>query len=129
VQVLNVALGGTLYQDIPTQLPHALQHNFRLGYPRNYLGHEVLVTRGTRLADILGVQRLGVNSLHHQAAKDVATDLCLAAQAPDGVVEALEAPSRSFIVGVQWHPEELADDDPRMKHLVEAFVSEARSQT
>jgi putative glutamine amidotransferase len=90
VQALNVALGGTLYQDIPTQLPGALQHNFRLQYPRNYLGHEVLVTQGTRLADILGLQRLGVNSLHHQAAKDIAGDLCLAASAPDGVVEALE---------------------------------------
>ncbi len=126
VQMLNVALGGTLYQDIPTQLPGALQHNFRLGYPRNYLGHEVLVTQGTRLADILGVRRLGVNSLHHQAAKDIASDLCLAAGAPDGIVEALEAPSKRFIVGVQWHPEELADHDPRMKRLIEVFVSEAR---
>jgi putative glutamine amidotransferase len=126
VQVLNVALGGTLYQDIATQLPNALRHNFGFDHPRNYQGHEVVVTPGTRLADILRVQRLGVNSFHHQAAKDIASDLCLAARAADGVVEALESPKKRFIVGVQWHPEELVDDDPRMRRLIEVFVSEAR---
>ena len=125
LQVLNVALGGTLYQHIPQDLPDALQHNFRFERARNYLGHEVLVSAGTGLADVLGVERLGVNSFHHQAAKDIAGDLRIAACAPDGVVEGLEAPKKTFVVGVQWHPEDLIEDDPRMRRLFEVFVSEA----
>jgi putative glutamine amidotransferase len=125
LQVLNVALGGTLYQHIPSDLPDALQHNFRFEHPRNYLGHEVWVTAGSGLADVLSVERLGVNSFHHQAAKDIAPDLRITACAPDGVVEALEAPRNTFTVGVQWHPEELTDDDSRMLRLFEVFVSQA----
>jgi putative glutamine amidotransferase len=125
LQVLNVALGGTLYQDIPRDLPDALEHNLRFGHPRNYLGHEVLITPGSGLAEVLGAERLDVNSLHHQAAKDVAPNLRIAACAPDGVVEGLEAPQNTFVVGVQWHPEELTEDDARMQRLFEAFVSQA----
>ncbi len=124
-QVLNVALGGTLYQDIVTQTPQALRHNFHPEYPYNYLGHEVRIEPGTHLADILGAGRLGVNSFHHQSAKDVARGFRVTASAPDGVVEAIEARDKRFVIGVQWHPEELVADDPRMKHLFEAFVSEA----
>jgi len=125
-QVLNVALGGTLYQDIATQNPRALRHNFHPEYPYNHLGHEVRIEPGTHLADILGAGRLEVNSFHHQSAKDVARDFRVTASAPDGVVEAIEARDKRFVIGVQWHPEELVEDDPRMKHLFEAFVSEAR---
>jgi len=126
IQVLNVALGGTLYQDIPTQIPQALRHNFHPDYPRNYLGHEVLVKQGTRLADILGAGSLAVNSFHHQAVKDMPPGLHVAASALDRVTEAIEGQGRRFVVGVQWHPEELVEDDPRMKRLFEAFVTEAR---
>jgi len=125
-QVLNVALGGTLYQDIVTQIPRALRHNFHPEYPYNHLGHEVRIEPGTHLSDILGAGRLGVNSFHHQSAKDVARDFRVTASAPDGVVEAIEARDKRYVIGVQWHPEELVADDPRMKHLFEAFVSEAR---
>ncbi len=127
LQVLNVALGGTLYQDISMQVPNALRHDFHPDHPRNYLGHDVLVRPGTRLADVVGVGRLAVNSFHHQSAKDVAPALAVAASAPDGVIEAVECQDRRFIVGVQWHPEDLVEDDPRMKRLFGAFVEEART--
>lgn len=130
IQVLNVALGGTLYQDIPSQIPYALRHNFHPDYPRNHLGHEVEIKHDTRLAHIVGSQRVGVNSFHHQAVKEVAPILSVAAFAPDGVIEAVEAQDRRFVLGVQWHPEELVKDDPRMMRLFEALIeaSVSRSQ-
>jgi putative glutamine amidotransferase len=125
VQVLNVAWGGTLYQDVPTQIPNALRHNFHPDHARNHLGHEVSIVAGTLLAELLGEARLGVNSFHHQAARDVAPGLRVSATSPDGVIEALEAPDKRFVLGVQWHPEELVGDDRRMKRLFDAFVSAA----
>jgi len=125
VQMLAVGLGGTLVQDIPTQIPGALQHDLHRGHPRNYLGHEVIVERGTRLADILGTERTGVNSLHHQAVQEVPPALRIAARAPDGVVEAVEAPEKRFVLGVQWHPEELVRDHPRMTRLFHTLIEAA----
>ncbi len=126
IQVLNVAMEGTLYQDIATQVPQALCHNFRSERPRNYLGHEVLITPGTHLEDILGPQPLGVNSFHHQAVRRVGKNLQVTAKAPDGVIEGLQAHYKRFVIAVQWHPEELIEDVPGMKRLFEAFVLEAR---
>jgi len=128
IQVLNVALGGTLYQDIPSQIPHALRHNFHPDHPRNFLGHEVVVQDETRLAHILGASCIRVNSFHHQAVKEVSSELCVAAFAPDGVIEAVEAQDRRFVVGVQWHPEELVRDDPRMVRLFKALVEASGSR-
>nr|MBC7244687.1 gamma-glutamyl-gamma-aminobutyrate hydrolase family protein [Chloroflexota bacterium] len=125
IQVLNVALGGTLYQDIPSQIPHALRHNFHPEHPRNHLGHEIVVKEGTRLAGILGVNQVHVNSFHHQSVRDVAPRLIVAAVAPDGVIEAMEAPDKRFVLGVQWHPEDLVWDDPKMRRLLAAFIEEA----
>lgn len=125
LQMLNVALGGTLYQDISTQIPDALRHNFHPEYPPTYLGHDVVVERGTRLASIVGAGRLAVNSFHRQSVANVAPGLAVAASAPDGVIEALEAPDRRFLMAVQWHPEHLIDDQVRMRWLLEAFVKEA----
>jgi len=125
IQVLNVALVGTLYQDIPSQIPQAICHDLRNGHARNYLGHTVHVEAGTRTASILGTGPIAVNSLHHQAIKEVAASLRVAATAPDGVIEAAEGLGECFVVGVQWHPEELIDNDPRMKRLFEVLVEEA----
>ncbi len=125
IQVLNVALGGTLYQDVAGQISHALRHDFAPEYPRNYLGHEVSVNPGTRLVEILRANRLGVNSFHHQSLKHVAPDLLVAATAPDGVIEAVEMPQQPFVIGVQWHPEELIEDDLGMRGLFKVFVEEA----
>jgi putative glutamine amidotransferase len=129
VQVLAVALGGTLVQDIPAQVPGALRHNFHPDHPRNYVGHEVLVERATRLAELLGAERIGVNSFHHQSVQAVPPTLRVSAHASDGVIEAIEAPSKRFVLGVQWHPEDLTGNDPRMTRLFAALVETASAST
>jgi putative glutamine amidotransferase len=123
-QVLNVATGGTLVQDIPSQLPGAGSHD-----PEKECwetAHEVLVLPGTRLREILGSERVAVNSFHHQAVKDLGQGLVLAAQAvDDGVVEGIEMPDRRFVLGVQWHPEAFWDHAPH-DPLFAALVHAAR---
>jgi len=108
IQVLNVARGGTLIQDIPDQVPSAGNHLLR--EPPYAIAHDVWVTAGTCLERLLrerleGGDTCAVNSRHHQAVKKVGDGLVVAATAPDGVIEAIEDPDRRFCVGVQWHPE------------------------
>ncbi len=127
VQVINVALGGTLYQDIPSQLTTDLEHN--LSYHREdwtYLAHDLRLDPDSKLATILGVHSLPTNSLHHQSVKDVAPGLRVVAWAPDGVVEALEGTNGHFVMGVQCHPEALqGQTDTRWQALFAAFVHSA----
>lgn len=104
-QLLNVVLGGTLIQHIPDRLPTALAHE--QPNPRTEPGHEVVVTAGSLLARITGAGILAVNSAHHQAVETPAPGLNVSGTAPDGVIEAIEAPERRFCLGVQWHPEYL----------------------
>lgn len=125
VQMLNVALGGTLYQDISTQIPNALQHKYPSTCQRSFLAHEVLVQPATRLSAILGNGRIPVNSFHHQSPWRIAAGLRACAHAPDGVIEALESADDRFLLGVQWHPEDLYGSDMRMLRLFEAFVQAA----
>jgi len=129
MQVLNVALGGTLYQDIKTQLPEALRHDFYAEYPRTHRGHSLDVVPESYLGRILGCDTLDVNSFHHQCLKEVAPALRVTARAPDGVIEGVELPDNRFSIGVQWHPEELVDTDPRMKGLFEALVEAAEARS
>lgn len=125
VQVLNVALGGTLIQDIPSQVPGALRHSFSLREaPRENLAHDVQISEGSRLAEILGTPIARVNSRHHQAARDVAPGLEVVARAPDGVIEGIELPGHPYFIGVQWHPENL-QAIPEMKQLFVTFVQAA----
>jgi putative glutamine amidotransferase len=126
IQVLNVALGGSLYQDIQVQVPEAKKHNWHPGFPRDYLAHTVVIVPQTRLAQILGTTTLQVNSLHHQALQNVAPALTITARAPDQIIEAVEAPDHTFAVAVQWHPEELIDTDPYSQHLFTALVEACR---
>jgi putative glutamine amidotransferase len=127
IQVLNVALGGSLYQDIQAQLPGAQKHDWHPGYPRNHPAHLVEIVAHTRLAHLLGVTSLPVNSLHHQAVKDVAPRLIVAGRTSDRIVEAVEAEGHPFAIGVQWHPEELAGADPRAQRLFDALVQACRA--
>ncbi len=125
IQVLNVALGGTLIQDIPSQVPGAMRHSFRLREaPREHLAHEVQVAEGSRLAEVLGAPIVRVNSRHHQAVRAVAPGLEIVARAPDGVIEGVELPGHPFLLGVQWHPENL-QALPEMKRLFVGFVEAA----
>ena len=125
-QVVNVALGGTLYTHIPDQLPGALDHSYP-GNMRTVLVHEVKLEEGTRIAEIFGEPIIKVNSLHHQGLKDIAPSLRVAGCAPDGLVEAIELPEHPFGLAVQWHPEWLTDQAwtrNLFKKFVEAAVGE-----
>jgi len=125
-QVLNVALGGTLFQDVSTDPGTQLQH--RQQEARDQPTHKVTVTPGSRLAAILGVDELEVNSMHHQAVKVLGAGLVSVAWAPDQIIEGLEMtdPSR-LVLGVQWHPEELCGRSEPARRLFSALVASARS--
>ena len=108
LQVMNVAAGGTLIQDIPSEVNHPLGH--QIDAPLFAMAHEVWVARGSALAKMMdeeldGGEVLQVNSRHHQAIKDTAPGFEVSATAPDGVIEAIERPTSRFCVAVQWHPE------------------------
>ncbi len=126
--MINIAAGGSLYQDIDAQLTNPLHHPHIQGNPPNFRAHVIDVDPASRLARALGATHFEVNSRHHQAVKQVAPGFCVAARAPDGVVEAIESTNGRFALGVQFHPENLIDDDPRILRLFESFVNAARSQ-
>jgi putative glutamine amidotransferase len=128
IQVLNVALGGSLYQDIGAQCPGAGRHDWYPGFPRNLLAHRLDLAGGTRLARILAAPAVEVNSLHHQSLKDLAPALEVTAVAPDGIVEGVEVRDHPFALGVQWHPEELAGTDAGSQRLFEALVRASRER-
>ncbi len=123
-QVINVALGGTLYTHIAGQHPNAIKHKYDSGTERELLAHEVLIEAGTHLAEVLGERRFPVNSLHHQGVRDLAPGLRPAGRAPDGLLEALELPDHPFGVAVQWHPEWLTGQPPA-RRLFRALVEAA----
>jgi putative glutamine amidotransferase len=121
-QLMNVALGGTLIQHIPDEVPGALAHEQK--NPRTEPGHLVRFIEGTRLREIAGRGEASVNSAHHQAVKAPAPGLVVDAIAPDGVIEGIEDPRRRFCIGVQWHPEyAIGDADLR---LFAAFIEATR---
>jgi putative glutamine amidotransferase len=122
MQVLNVALGGSLYQDLGSQYPDSLRHtNWDL--PRNTLAHTMSVKVGSQLEQILGAGEVGVNSLHHQAIKVAGKGAVLSGYSDDGVAEGLEIPEHRFMVAVQCHPEELYNDNQAWARYFTAFVN------
>lgn len=125
IQVLNVALGGTLYQDIPAQIDTDICHerSYEL-QDWTYMTHLVYLEPDSRLASLLGTSELLTNSLHHQAIKDLAPGLRVVGWAPDGVIEAVEGTNGQFILGVQCHPEAVqAMVDPRWSAVFASFVA------
>ena len=132
-QLINVALGGTLYQDIPTQLPDSIVHNDAEIYERQL--HPMRILPGTRLASLYpGMESATVNSIHHQAVKDLGRDLIVEATAiPDGLVEAIRWAGPSYVLGVQWHPEFLAlgklhEEQLDGAPILEDFLAAARER-
>lgn len=126
IQVLNVALGGTLIQDIASETDSSIAHSQK--EPRDQPSHRVSVSGETRLAGVLGALELDVNSFHHQAIERLGRGLREVAWAPDGIVEGVEMPdARALVIGVQWHPEDLVDRDPAARRLFRALVDAARS--
>ena len=122
IQAVNVALGGTLYQDLGRELPGAMEH---MGlFTKESTFHEIEIAEDTRLHRILGTTRLAINTTHHQAVKDIAPSLFVnAVSSKDGVIEGIEAEGEWFLIGVQWHPERMRDE--ACKKLFAAFVEAA----
>ena len=124
-QVLNVATGGTLIQDIPSQVQGALDHDPKK--ERWEPAHEVRILPGTRLREILGRDRVAVNSIHHQAIREPGRGLVVTAYSVgDDVIEGVEIPARRFVVGVQWHPEAFWDQPETFQPLFAALVAASR---
>jgi putative glutamine amidotransferase len=128
VQVLNVALGGTLVQDIPSERGTSIDHDAES--KRSIRVHPVEVTAGSRLAGIISETSIATNSFHHQSADRVGAGLIAVAKSPDGVIEALECSDRGWwAIGVQWHPEELINSPEEWdRRLFAAFAEAVRAR-
>ncbi len=131
MQVLNVAMGGTLVQDIPSQVTGALNH--AIPEPRFHIAHEVWVAKDSRLATLLADhmedgETCHVNSRHHQAVKQVAKGFDITATSPDGVIEAMEKPDAAYCIAVQWHPENFWRTG-EFRELFEGLVKAAIART
>lgn len=124
MQTVNVACGGSLFQDIPSQVQHALDHSQQKN--AIYVSHPVAVTPKSLLRKIVDRATLMVNSSHHQSVKQVAPSLVASAVAPDGIVEAIESPQHRFLLAIQWHPEFLFERHAAHRRLFEALLRAAR---
>lgn len=125
IQVLAVAAGGKIYQDISRQYPGALQHAQTA--PRNHVWHEIRIM-DSKLADILGEQRILVNSLHHQAVSEIPEGFSKSAMAPDGIIEGIEKSGAKFCLGLQWHPEAMPNDRHSMD-IFNAFIKACQGES
>ncbi|MFR9603166.1 MAG: gamma-glutamyl-gamma-aminobutyrate hydrolase family protein [Rikenellaceae bacterium] len=122
IQLINSLCGGTLYQDLPTQYIHPSGVNHQMTPPYDKVQHTVTIMKGNPLHQIVGEERLGVNSYHHQAIKELAPTLEATALSEDGLIEAIYMPSRRFIHAVQWHPELNFHYTESSKKIVRAFI-------
>jgi putative glutamine amidotransferase len=122
IQVLNVFRGGTLWQDVPSQMPGATGHKQPEG--GSHLTAHTVAASGL-LAEVYGAPEIGTNSFHHQGIKDLGAGLVAVGRTPDGLVEAVADPSRSFVLGVQWHPEAMFDKRPEHEAPFRALVAAA----
>jgi putative glutamine amidotransferase len=127
LQVMNVVMGGTLMQDIPSAVGAQIRHNQPRTEPRAQRLHDVTVDADSRLAKIMGATTVPVNSIHHQAIETVAPGVRVTAHAPDGIIEAMEIPDKYYALAVQWHPEDLTDDI-RIMRLFSAFIQAAQAR-
>lgn len=128
IQIINAVLGGTMWHDLPTEVPSDVEHHMP-NPPYDRMGHEVDLVAGTPLAELMASagegDRIAVNSYHHQAVRLVAPELTVMATADDGVVEAVYRPASRFCWAVQWHPEFLHKVDARSRMIFKAFVNAA----
>lgn len=122
MQAINVAYGGTLYQDLPSQKTEVIQHKQKIA--RSEGVHHIGVKEESFLGKCVGIGKVLVNSLHHQAVKDLAVGFKVTAEAPDGVVEAIEKEAGTPVIGVQWHPEEMATAGNELqKNIFREFIN------
>jgi putative glutamine amidotransferase len=123
IQVLNVFLGGTLYQDITAQFDSPLQLSHSQQSGNSVLSHSVVVEKNSLLYDIVSKEYMPVNSFHHQAIKDLAPSLKIAGVSPDSLIEAIYLPDKRFFLGVQWHPEHLYNTNEDALNIFKAFIN------
>lgn len=123
-QILNVACGGDLVQDIPSQVKDAINHN--PDAPKWHATHDIAVTDDSKLAKLLGTTSIRVNSFHHQAVARIAPGLQVSAVASDGVIEGIESKEHGYVIGVQWHPELMIKHHPVFKSLFTELIKMAR---
>lgn len=121
IQFMNVFYGGSLYQDINTEYNGGVEHCMTPPYDREV--HTVSIKKGSALHAVLGAEKIGVNSYHHQAIKDLSDKLEAVATSQDGLTEAVTMPDKRFVLGVQWHPELSYKTDEYSKKIVKAFVN------
>jgi len=127
MQLINIVLGGTLFQDIGNQYPDSITHTH--GHlPRTHLAHQIIVETGSRMETILGTEKVWVNSIHHQAIKDPGKGVRITGRAPDGIPELLEVAGYRFVLAVQSHPEEIYSIEPAFERLFTAFVQACSSR-
>jgi putative glutamine amidotransferase len=126
VQLVNVAAGGTLWQDLSLARIDPAAHDQDGRLQTWEVAHPALVDAGSRLADVVGDGTIGVNTFHHQAVAEPAPGFVVTARAPDGTIEGLESRHHTFVVGVQWHPERMVERHARHRALFERFVAAAR---
>lgn len=124
IQLINALLGGSLYQDLPTQRPSQVEHHGQPPYDQ--VIHTVTVERDSPLYDAVGAEKIGVNSYHHQGIKELGRGLRAAALAPDGLAEAVWLPGHKFLLAVQWHPEFAYKTDENSRKIFHAFVEACR---
>ena len=127
LQILNVTLGGTLYQDLPTEHPSEISHSMKPPYDR--AAHTVRILPDTPLAALLQKQELGVNSCHHQAIRSLAPSLVEMARSTDDLIEAMYLPGKTFVWGVQWHPELSFRTDEDSRKMFMALVTAVIKKT
>lgn len=120
IQFINAALGGTLYQNLPTQHPSDVEHHQKPPY--DVPVHNVHIVKNGPLFELLRKEELSVNSYHHQAIKELAPDLCVMAKSTDGLIEAVYKPDQKFLWAVQWHPEFSYLSDQSSREIFRAFV-------
>ena len=127
LQIINVASGGSLWQDLASQNAAFAKHDYfpTAGFERDHLAHDVQLVEGTRLAQLMEASSVPVNSMHHQGVKALGRELVVSAIAPDGLIEAVEGSDDGFLVGVQWHPEVFEMADPHTRHLFGSFIRAA----
>ncbi len=126
MQLINVVLGGSLYQDISDQYPDSIKHSNR-DLPRTHLSHHITIDPGSCMEKVLGGQEVWVNSLHHQAIKHPGNGVCITGRAEDGIPELLEVPGYRFVMAAQSHPEEIYSIVPAIARLFSAFVQASNS--
>lgn len=128
LQVLNVSLGGSLWEDVELLMPDAMHHEYVNSHPRNHLAHNVSIEPDSLLARQLGFTETAVNSLHHQGIRQLADELRATAVAPDGLIEGVEVIDHPYAVGVQWHPENIIQNAPHMLELFRGLVEAAAAK-